>query len=173
MATDWGALAELGLGLGTSLYGAYEKSRQNDNYQDALRAREQRNYDDSKAGYEAYQQYLNQWNQADAANSAASAASSRASAAAAAATERNRQKAAKKAQNVQNKAFGKSEALLKPYADVGLQLLPQVQAAYGGGLNNLNLLSAYVNDPSRMARMDTPTSALQTDFKLPDYLRYK
>lgn len=168
MAYEWLPAA---LSLGSGLFNAYNQDRGGNNYVDALKAREDKNYADTKAYNDAYAQYVQQANAARAANAGIAASNANAAAAAAAATEKNRQKAARKALKFEKKNYGERIGMFEPYRQAGLQLLPQMQKTYEGGMNNVNMLNAYLNTPGQLQKLNQAVLPQQTGIQLPSYLR--
>jgi hypothetical protein len=150
--------------LGTGLFSAYNKNRTQGNYYDSLRTREDRNFADTKAHNDAYRQWLEQKYAADS-----SAAASRA--AAAAATDANRRAAAKKAQKFAKKQVKREKEYFEPYRQAGLELLPLMTKTYAQGMNNSNLLSAYLNSPGQLVKLNQAALPHENNIKLSSFLR--
>lgn len=159
------------LNLGSGLFNAYNQDNTRGNYYDILRQREDKNFADTQAYNEAYGKWQEQANAARAANSASAAANARASAAAASATEKNRQKALKKALGSEKETNAAQQAMYDPYVQTGLRLLPQMENTYSKGMQNSNMLSAYLNTPGQLQKLNQAALPSQTGIKLPSYLR--
>lgn len=144
---------------------AVTSGRTND-YFDRLREAENRNYEQSKANYDAYSSWAEQ-----------NAASSRAAAAArAAVANRNdelRRQFEKKGWKQYKKHFNEAKGYLEPYRQAGTQLLPQMTKAYEGGLGALGNLLGQFQQPDRMNLMYQNTPAYNVNIPLPDYLKGK
>lgn len=159
------------LQLGTGMFGAYNQDQTRGSLYDSLRAREDKNFADSKAYNDAYSAYLQQKAGVDGANRAASAANARAGASAADATEANRQKAAKKALKASQASGEAQKAMYEPYRQSGLRLLPQMEKTYSQGMANSNMLSAYLNTPAQMQKLNQAFAPSQANIVLPKSLR--
>lgn len=141
----------------------YVESRNQDAYLQSLRDAEQRNYDESKAYYDAY----NAWAQGNAASRSAAAASS---AAAARATEAARQGAAKKSLKQKKKGFAEIGDLWKPYMETGKELLPVMTNAYKGGAETLGRMQESFKTPEFEAKTRQSVPSWMTGVPIPDYL---
>jgi len=151
--------------IGGGISGQLGKQDDRGAVSDYLRWQELNNWKKANADYEM----AKAGQAASAANSAASARNASAARGAAMATEKNRQKAAKKSLKTLMKGFDDTKAVYDPYVKTASALLPQMQGAYSGGLQNLAALSGQA--------MKLPTqqsvSSWNTGVPIPDYLRGK
>jgi hypothetical protein len=172
MGIDYGGLIDGILGLGSAAI----KDNSRDDFSSLLQQQEQNNYDTSKQNYDAYNEYLtNVYGPAAAANHASSQAAARAAHAAAQANEAARAAAAQKASKVLTKRFKGSMKMLRPSINISNAVLPQMQQAYGKGLDGLNLLRAYMQSPQLMGRIgQAGQPVLSQDVgQLPEHMRGK
>lgn len=160
--TDWIAPVLSGVG---SLYGAYNENQGNSNAFDAMKANEDRRYQDYLNEYNYYRDYVTKDAEARSAAGAAAAAASAKNAAAKSAAEKKAFKAYKK----DNK---KIQGLWDPYAQTGHRLLPQMEQTYGNALGSMNLLNSYMMSPQFQQLTNSSVPAYQVDIPLPDYLKY-
>lgn len=131
-----------GLGVYNYLSGSNSRS----DYQDAMNRAAYNDWERGRQEYEATKKYNEEYAAYVAANAASRAAAARANAA-------NRQKAAKKAAAYMDEQLGQIAQNYKPFNTAALELLPQMQQAYGSGLNQLGLLQSYLNTPGMQARV--------------------
>lgn len=134
------------------------ENRNQQNYLDSLRASEDKNYADAKALYDAQVAY---------ANSNSGGGSSGDGGAAARANEAQRVKAAKKGMKLEKKGFQDIRELYQPYVDTGKELLPRMSSTYQQGLDNLGMINAFYNDPTKQ---NNSKAAYQINVPLPKYL---
>lgn len=150
-------------GLVTGLGGAYMNNRNQDAYLDSLRNAEQRNYDESKAYYDAYTNYLGQKNAAGAASRASSASAARANQAAGMA-------AGKKALKQEKKGFKQLKDIWSPYMETGKQILPMMANNYGMGSGNLSRMNEVFKGTDFQNKLKQSIPSYQVDVPIPDFL---
>ena len=138
------------LDIGGGLFDAYNQEEARDNYDQILHDREQANYDQSKATYDAYLAY--QANKA--ANSGGGGSSGGSSA----------PRGTGRGGRIGNK-------FLRQQVKVGKKLLKPQAKTYRKALENMNMMSAYLNSPQSMALMNQSIPATDVNLgELPDYL---
>ena len=135
------------LSLGSNIYKKSEDSRNKSDYINILKAQEDKNFAENQAYNLAAQAY----NERAAANANANSA---AAASASAANQRNAQAAGNKAAKQLDKVYAADMDTFRPYKETADKLLPQMTAAYEGGLGGLNMLNAYLNSPEQLAKMN-------------------
>ncbi len=113
----------------------------------------------------------------DAARKNAAMASSASSSGAAAAiqrqTESNRLKALRKAVSDAQAGFDKSRSYLEPYYNSGVKFIPQKEKQYGESLKITDLLSAYMQSPEYLQKLNQSKASFNVDLPVPDYLKGK
>lgn len=157
--------------LGTSLFNQSSENSATSQYLDYLRQKEQQNYNDSVATYNAQMDYQKQLAAAHGANSAAARAASAARANAARQTEANRQRAAKKANKFEQNMYKELLGYYQPFKDTAIDLLPRMQATYIDALNSMGNLNKFVSSPNQVAKLNSSIPAYAVDIPLPEELR--
>lgn len=155
--------------VASTAFNLYSNSRANSARQDyasLAREAEQRNYDDFMRNYSAYTDYLGQKAGADASNAAARNA-------AAAANERARLKGVKESKKIMTSQLGKAEDALRPYYQMGLDVIPAVKDTYLGGVRGLGSLTQTMLSPEMAARMNMSTPASAVNLAVPEYMRLR
>lgn len=142
-------------GIAATGYGIYESDRQRSKQVDELR----RQAEEEFARRQALQ----------AQQGAYSSAASAAAAAAARQNEANRIAALKRQMQIERRGFNKASGMLQPYADMAGRIMPQMEGAYSGALNNANLLAQYIFNPAMMQKLNqgVPAYSVKLPFKLP------
>lgn len=160
-----------GLNLLGNLAGTLNSSNTGSGIADILRGREQSEYDYANKNNEAAQAYNTQAMANAAANRAASQRAAGARAAAARQTEANRQKALKKSTKHMDKVYKETMDMYAPFQQSALQLLPQMQKNFEGGLNMSNDLLKLVQRPENMDLLYGAKPASMLGPKLPSSFR--
>ena len=144
---------------GVGAYSAYSKDKARNDYSQALRDAEQRNYDESKAAHDAYLQYAQGLGGGDG------------GAAAHAANEAARMQANAAAQQALQQNYAMANKQLKPYADMGKRLIQPVETTYRAGLNSANALNEALSTPEAMSRVGTYADPMEELYKhLPSWM---
>jgi hypothetical protein len=142
---DWGAI----IGGAGNLLNTFNQTSSRDSMADYMRQQEDAAYQEALDKYNYDQQYQEE---SSMYNSARRAEAARA----AAATEAARQIAMGKASKVQQQGYKKALSMYAPWMEAGNQVLPQMTQSYGAGVNNLNLLGAYLGQPDQQKLMALP-----------------
>ena len=158
------------LNVGSKLVDTYLRDDNRGEIEDILRAREDRNYQEGLANYNAYNEYLKAYEGASAANRAASARNAQARAAAAAREHQNMLAAAKQGMRVANKHDKRALAMMQPYVDAGAATIPKMTETYGKALGGMNSAFDYVSSPAQMAKLEQDKAAWNTGVPIPSYL---
>lgn len=140
-------VAEFGVGL-------YERNQQEkgrQQYFDALKASEDRNYQD-QLDYNAYLESLG-----EGGGGGPSAAAQAAALAA--------------ARKMLEKKFAEARKFQKPFYDAGVEVLPGVVKNYKGASDVLSLLTAYASKADEMNKLGQGTAAWNTNVPVPSYLK--
>ena len=160
-----------GLNLLGGLAGTMNSSSTGNGIADIIRRREQADYEYGQKYNEAAQAYNTQAMANAAANRAASQRAAGARAAAARETEANRQKALKKGTMNMDKTYKQTMDMYAPFQQAALQLLPQMQKSYEGGMNTANSLLSLLQQPENMSLLNGAKPASMLGPKLPSSFR--
>ena len=160
-----------GLGLLGGILGTSNSSNTGSGIADILRRREQSDYEYGQKYNAAAQAYNTQAMANAASNRAASQAAAGARRAAAMATEANRQKAAKKSMKTMDKTYKETMDMYAPFQQSALQLLPQMQKNFEGGMNMSNDLLKLIQQPQNMELLYGAKPASMLGPKLPSSFR--
>ena len=159
---DWGSLANYGsqsfdwldrnqgwlkpvVATGMNTLSDRSQNRATNQYLNVLRDAQQQDFANQKANYDAYTQWLSQSQAAANANRSASNAR-------AAANERARLAGVRQAIDQTKKTYANMDEYTAPFADMGLRVRPQIEAAYTNALKNLGGLTNQVMAPDVMAK---------------------
>ena len=134
-------------------------------YQDYLRQREQKNYEDSVAAINAYNQALGQGPGGGDGGAARAAAARQ--------TEANRMQASKKANKFTKNMYKDLLKIYAPYRETADRLLPQMTQTYEGSLGMQNNMMKYLQDPEQMKKLNASGPAWNVNVPLPDSVRLK
>lgn len=159
------------VGSGLGLLDTFNDRRTGSGISDILANKERAKYEYDKQYNAAAEKYNNQAMQMAAANRAASQAAAGARRAAAQATEANRQKANKKATQYMDKKYKETMAMYAPFQQSALQLLPQMQKSFEGGMNLSNNLLGMLQQPENMQLLNGAKTMGQAGPKLPSFFR--
>lgn len=133
--------------FGTQAYNNYKQDSARDQYSQAMRDKEQYNYDQAKANHDAYLQYAQELQTHNSANAAAAQAAH-------AQSEQARLAALANAQGILQSHYGKAQQQLDPYTQMGERLIPPVEATYRAGLTGSQDLLKAMMTPENMAKMN-------------------
>lgn len=143
----WGPLIAGGLDIVGNLFESGNKGDARDAYTQILMDREQRNYDQKKAEYDAYLQYL----QGRAGEGGGSGGGGGGGGG--------------------GRGGGIGRGMLQAYARQGKRLIKPQARTYRNALNTMNMLNAYLTSPASMQLMNPSTPATQVNLgPLPEYL---
>ena len=151
---DWlRPVAQAGIGL----FNQDQKSDTESKYLDYLRQKEQENH----------QNALNSYNQQLLASQSRGGGGGGDGGAGAKATEKNRQIALKKASEQEQRNYKELIKMYQPFANTARELLPVKSQAYQGGVNQMNMLQAYLNSPQELQKMNAAVPSYQVPVPLP------
>jgi hypothetical protein len=154
------------LSIGSNAYKLSSGNKSSSGLYDVLKGAEDRNFADTMAYNDAARAYNEQ-------AAAAANARSRASAAASAANQRNSLAASNAAWKRREKDLSKMMEVYAPFKDTALNMLPKMSKVYEGGLNNFNMLNAYLNRPENMAKLGDNVSQWNSGAPIPEWARRK
>ena len=147
------------LGLGAGLYGMNQQESAQNKQREAMKELQQMEYDQAMAMLQAQ----------GGAGGGGGGGGGGMNRAAAMANEQARLAANKKAMKVEKRYGKKARKALKPWADTGERLLPEVEKTYRSSLEGMNALKGYLFQPENMQKLDS--RPVYHNAELPVYMR--
>jgi hypothetical protein len=161
--SDYVSLAKPLVEVGLGAYTQNERNKERQKLVDYFKQKEQQQFLDNQNDQAAYQEFLAQGGGGDGGAGRAAAARQ---------SEQNRIKALKNAINVYKQYQNQANKLYSPYIQASKKIIPAQTKTYLGGLNYLDNMSSYYNDPKRAGYSDPRNvqSLFNMNVPLPSYL---